>query len=275
MRPPYLPLARLVVWAGLACAALGSVGAASVAEVQQRLAQGDHLTLIDLRLPALYARGHLPGAINVPASVCAERRLPPLGKVIVYGGGLGREDVAAAAATLAAKPGITVETLEGGYSSWESAHAATSATKGVKPETFNYITYAELKRAQAAEMHLVDLRRPQVAVARARSLTADAASAPAPLTDLGVEFPAVRLSRAVPARPLSTPTGAPAMTVLIDNGDDSTAHDAARLLKAGGNHRYAILLGGELTLAREGRSGTQRVGTQVRNPSTAGVAPPR
>jgi rhodanese-related sulfurtransferase len=228
-----------------------------VADLQHRLDSGERVTLIDVRSPTLFTRGHLPGAINIPASVCAQHNLPPLGKVVVYGAGLGPDAVEEAAKALGAKPGITVEILDGGYSSWESMHGMTTTGRGVKPEAFNYMTYAELKRAKLEEVQLVDLRKAQSP--KAQLAAGGPATPAAPLTDLSVEFPGAHISRGIPEKVAIAASGVPNLVVLVDNGD-GTAYATARKLKASGVKRYAILVGGELALARKGQPGLQRMG---------------
>src|SRR4051812_28564886 len=97
-------LAGLGLW--MLCASVAS--GITVAELQAQLNGQGKLTVIDVRGPAAFASSHIPGAINVPASVCEQKNLPPLGKVIVYGTGLGADPAAAAGEALARKPGITV-----------------------------------------------------------------------------------------------------------------------------------------------------------------------
>ena len=252
-------------------AALGAAGWAmtlaaagvTVADLQKQLAGGAKLTVIDVRSPELYSQAHIPGAINIPASLCPLKNLPPLGSVVVYGDGLGREGVNAvedAAAALGKKPGITADVLQGGFASWESGQALTTRANGMKSETFNYITYAELKAARPADMLLVDLRKPQ---AFARQSLAAGANAPSqPLTDLSREFPGMALAKSVPEKSALAKSGAPALVILIDSADGA-AQEAARALKAGGGRRYAILAGGELILARHGQAGLQRAGSRV------------
>ena len=77
------------------------------------------------------------------------------------------------------------------------------------------------------------------------------------MTDLTREFPGRQVRR-----DLGQNVGAAGETrlvVLIDSADGS-AEDAARLLKAKGAHRYAVLLGGELTIVRKGKPGLERAG---------------
>ena len=252
-------------------AALGAAGWAmalsaagiTVADLQKQLAGGAKLTVIDVRGPELYSQAHIPGAINIPASLCPLKNLPPLGSVVVYGDGLGREGVNAvedAAAALGKKPGITADVLEGGFASWESGQALTTRANGMKSETFNYITYAELKAARPADMLLVDLRKPQAAVRQ--SLAAGANAPSQPLTDLSREFPGMALAKSVPEKSALAKSGAPALVILIDSADGA-AQEAARARKGGGGRRYAILAGGELILARHGQAGLQRAGSRV------------
>jgi len=229
--------------------------ALNVAGLQQLLAGGAPLTVIDVRSPSAFAAEHIPGAINIPAPACPLKKLPPLGRVVVCGDGLANDDDAAAAAALAAKPGLQVEILAGGYAAWKGAQGLTTRGSGLKRESFNYITYAQLK-ASKRNLVLVDLRHPPVA------------GAP-PLTDLGTEFPGRKQvrSRAEAAQGIST---SPALLVLIDDGN-GVAEEEARLLKLGGTHNYVILAGGELTLSRHGQAGLER--RAAANPDMAKTAP--
>lgn len=250
-----LPVACLI-WCGTAV----SLPAVTVGDLEKQLAGAQRTTVIDIRAPLLFARSHIVGAINVPASVCARKNLPPLGRVVVCDGGLGKEPTDAAVAALAAKPGITVEVLEGGFAAWESARAQTTQTKGVHRETHNYISYTELKALKADDVVLVDLRS---AIRASAPQTAEAAaSTGAPLTDLAEEFPGRPVSHALFAAPTSqAKAGAasitPPLLVLIDDGD-GVAQAMARTLEANGTKRYVILTGGELALVRQGRAGRQR-----------------
>jgi len=256
-------LLRLVAVVVVALFAASAADGMTVAELQQKLDKGAKLTVIDIRSPTLFARGHIPGAINVPASLCEQKKLPPLGTVIVCDEGLGRDASGTAVQALAAKPGITVQVLEGGFAAWESAQGITSGGRGVQPEAANYITYAQLKAAKPEELVLVDLRKQPP---RTQSLATNGAAAAPPLTDLNKEFPGMRVTQSAigttPA-PAGKSPGPPPLLVLIDNGD-GTAQVMARTLKANGTKRFVILAGGELILARHGQSGLQRSGGGVR-----------
>jgi rhodanese-related sulfurtransferase len=249
-------LTSVAVWAASACAG----GGITVRELQMQLTNSlAKVTVIDVRTPTLFTRAHIPGAINIPASLCPQKTLPPLGNVVVYGEGLGRDNSEIAAAALAAKPGLKVDVLEGGFAAWESATALTTLPGGMQPEALNYITYAEVQAAKPGDTLLVDLRR-QAATAFQTLGQGSARVDQPPLTDLAREFPGLRSTRAPlnSSRPLSlASSAAPPLMVLIDDGDGAAAA-MARTLRAGGVQRYAILMGGEMILARHGQAGLQR-----------------
>src|SRR5579862_6436869 len=97
--------------AGLWIALAGMASAISPDQARQQLAAGQKITLIDVRPTGLFQVSHIPNAINVPASLVAQKQLPPLGRVIVYDGGLGPDTARAAAAALGLKKGISAEVL--------------------------------------------------------------------------------------------------------------------------------------------------------------------
>jgi hypothetical protein len=89
------------------------------------------------------------------------------------------------------------------------------------------------------------------------------APTPEPLTNLRQEFVKVR---GVTRSPFDLPqarqgisgnSASSPLLILIDNGDGS-AQATARLMKANGITRYAILAGGEPVIARKGRTGSGR-----------------
>jgi len=216
--------------------------AVTVSALQKQLAGGAKITVVDIRSPRAFAQEHISGAINIPAALCPLKKLPPLGPVVVYGEGLGKDNIEAAAAALAAKPGIKVEILDGGFAGWKNTQALTTRGPGMRHETFNYISYLRLKGAKPSGIVFYDLRRP------------NRASGPA-LTDLNAEFPGLKhaQSRTEAVQSIATSSS---VIVLVDNGD-GTAEQEARQLKIGGTHNYVILAGGELSLSRHGQAGLQ------------------
>ncbi len=247
--------------AGVLAAVLVAVFASSAsamppAELQQRLARGDKLTIIDVRPAELYEKGHIPGAINIPAAVVSTKRLPALGEVVVYGEGLGRdsEGAATALAEFNRKPGIRALGLDGGYAAWEAAGQVTTAGRGMRREEITFITYDQLKRSQEPVV-LVDLRS-QARFSKEKAV----ARSTEPLTDLRREFP----GRPVIQDPLGAPTkakgeGVEPVMVLIDR-NDGTSEDVARQLRQLGRSRVVVLVGGEEMIVRKGRPGLERVG---------------
>ena len=230
-------------------------------ELMRRIEAGEKLTLIDVRANAVFKEGHIPGAINVPAALARQKQLPPLGFAVVYDAGLGADTATEAAAALNRKPGITAKVLEGGFAAWESAQrSATTKGAGLKAEELPFITYADLNKVQSEDVVLVDLRKEPK---QSRQSANDGAIAPPePLTNLRDEFSKVR---GVTRSPFNLPqsrqgasnSGATPLLVLVDNGDGS-AQATARLMKANGITRFAILAGGEPVIARKGRVGTGR-----------------
>lgn len=260
----FLPV-RWLCGATLVCGA--AAFALSPADVQHLLDAGEKITFVDVRANTLFKKGHVPGALNVPAALVPQKQLPPLGRVVVYDDGLGRDTATAAMNALNKKTGITAEVLDGGFATWESARATTTKAAGMRPEETPFITYADLNQVQSDDVVLVDLRK-EPAQSRQASADAQAATPPEPLTDLRQEFTKVRgITRSPFDLPQSRQAGAggaatPPLLVLIDNGDGA-AQAMARSLKANGVTRYVILVGGEKILARKGRPGLGRAASTI------------
>jgi rhodanese-related sulfurtransferase len=247
------------------------------AELARRMETGEKLTLIDVRANAVFKQGHIPGAINVPAALAPQKQLPPLGAAIVYDAGLGSDAANQAAAAFNQKPGITAQVLEGGFAAWETAQrSATTKGAGLTPEEIPFITYADLTKVQSDDVVLVDLRKEPKQTRQGEN---GAIAPPEPLTNLRQEFANVR---GVTRSPFDVPqsrqgvsngSGSAPLLVLIDNGDGS-AQATARLMKANGITRYAILAGGESVVARKGRPGSGRASSTfvITRPPNANAA---
>jgi rhodanese-related sulfurtransferase len=263
-------LANALSWLSYCSLAYATAAmAVSPAQVQQRTDSGEKLTLIDLRPANVFAQGHIPNAINIPASLVPLKQLPPLGKVVVYDEGLGHDSASAAALALNQKRGITAEVMDGGYASWQTARASTTQVKGMQHEDLQMITYDQLKRTTNDDVVLVDLRTASSPSKSQAQRTAQ------PLTDLQAEFPKAKITRspfenAKAMKLASAGSDKAPLVVLIDSGDGA-AQAMARALKANGVKRYVILAGGEEILSRKGQPGLQRAaGTiSVQKPLTA------
>ncbi len=281
MRPVAGPVARVgvksarhgLIW-GLCCGLCFlavEARAATPTELQQQLNAGVKITFVDVRPTALFKAGHIPNAINIPAALVPSKELPPLGRVIVYDGGLARELAAAAAAELNRKPGITAEVLDGGLAAWEMARSSTTQASGMDAEKLPQVTYQDLKRRNLDDVVLVDLRedRPPAPGLAVRQ------SASSGFTSLSSEFPGARVASSPWKLPESRQGQAggstPPLLVLIDNGDGK-AQQTARALKASGNTRFVILTGGESILERKGAPGLQRAGSTLSVPSLPAAA---
>lgn len=249
------------------CAASGA-WALTPAELQVLVDSGATVTIIDIRTGSLYQMGHVPNAINVPEHVLARKNLPALGHVVVYGRGLGTEDIDLAVQLLNDKPGIQAEALDGGYAAWKTNRGTTTQQAGLQREQLNYITYQDLSGIQADDVVLVDLRKPPEAQSGGLTRQGEAA-APAPLTSLAEKFPGRTVVQspfevsAVASRGsggLSRQSAQPVpVMVLIDSGDGE-AEKTARILRANGISRVVILAGGEEILKRDGAAGLSRMG---------------
>ena len=111
----------------LVLAAAGCAGGEELAPsispeaLQERIASGDAPLLLDVRTPAEFQDGHIPGAINVPHEQVASRaaELASQNGVAVYcmkgpRARLGEQALLAAGAT-------EVLHVEGGFSAWQAA----------------------------------------------------------------------------------------------------------------------------------------------------------
>ncbi len=134
--------------------------AISVDELNQKINSGEVLTVIDARINLLYQKSHIHNAINIPASIIKRKRLPPLGRVIVYGDGIDEQEIEKAIEQLNLKAGITAEALEGGYLAWSASKTVLQRKMGLDITTVKNISYQKLKNMtlQRRSLLLVDLR---------------------------------------------------------------------------------------------------------------------
>lgn len=236
----------------------GIGGAMTPAELRDTLDdQGQRITVIDVRNSKLYLDSHIPGAINVPAAVVSVKRLPPLGRVIVYGDGIRTDLTREALTALNAKKGINAEMLEGGFGTWQALKLQTTRKAGLSRTDLHFLTYREIKKAAVAnpDMVLVDLRT----------------KGDKTLTDLGQEFPlqaVIRLSRDRKGWEIGSCLESSVrqkLFVLIDDGSEESNRVAGKLTTAGVK-RIAILVGGEISLNRKGLSEKKTMVTTKRQP---------
>lgn len=154
---------------------------------------------------------------------------------------------------------------------------------GVAPEKLPGITYDQLVAAGKGDMVLVDLRTsaaPATAAAaaprRERQTTAEAApdiltafaakiGVPVVAADAtanaGKSQVAAANGTAAPARAAAPAASgaAPGKLLVLVADNDAAANQAARQLRAAGQYRFTILIGGTESIRHEGRVGTGRM----------------
>ena len=91
-------------------------------DVQAMRDRGEPVTLVDVREPAEWAAGHLPGATHIPRGEIetgAESQLPRDARIVVYCAAGGRS--ALAADTLQQMGYANVASMRGGIQAWADA----------------------------------------------------------------------------------------------------------------------------------------------------------
>ncbi len=113
----------------------------SVKELRSYLNDAVSPTIIDVRAPEAYDRGHLPGAVNIPREkLTSSLDQVPLGRPIVTYCNMhnpGSSGSELAADTLR-DAGLHARALEGGYPAWEEAGFPIDKTAHLLPERRNY-----------------------------------------------------------------------------------------------------------------------------------------
>ena len=218
--------------------------------MEQLIAGEEKITIVDVRSNALYQQNHIQNAINIPSSIIDRKRLPPLGRVIVYDAGIDIEILEQAVTSLNAKPGIQAEALNGGLASWASKGEVIQRDKGLSSSQVRNLTYQELVKmtARYGSLVLVDLR-----MSRQQESLAE-------------HFPNVRIydpidvtrddisNVAVSSYILQTiPKDNEKVLILIDDGN-GFSEKVSDKLHAAGTRRLAILAGGEQSLRVRGEA---------------------
>lgn len=223
--------------------------AVSAGELRLLLEHREPLTVVDVRGESAYAEAHIPGAINVPLDVLREKRLPPLGRVVVCGDSIDTASLDRAVGLLSAKAGITAEPLTGGFDAWVAGGLPDTRVAGLSDERMRRVKAEDIvAMTGAGDFVVVDLRGAQGSARAGRDLEAD--------------FPK---ARKVVSHRRSSARGAAQgdsfgemvrlgkeggqLLVLVDDGDGES-EALARKLKSAGVPRVAIVAGGELGLSR-------------------------
>ena len=264
-------LFRSLVLAGLLPGATLPVAALTPAELAAKLADHEAVLLVDVRPAHTYAEGHIPGAINIPLVLLPHKPLPASMPVVVYTDGLGQTDDAAALAAASAKKGVKADVLEGGYAAWLAETRLSTQPAGVSAERLPVITYDQLAAGTSEKVVLVDLRgEPAAKAAGARAM----AMANDEVADFAARLGAsvVQAAEVVDNRHGSltaqstgqrqaralTPAKPDSLLVLVGE-DEAEAAALARQLRASGQYRFTVLVGGVEAIRHQGRTGLGRM----------------
>lgn len=281
---------RLTLLAGMLATPMLPLTAMAPAELAERLARNEPVLLVDVRPAHHYAEGHIPGAINIPLALLPHKALPATMPVVVYADGIGQVDDAAALAAANAKNGVKADVLEGGYAAWLAQTRLSTQAAGVSAERLPVITYDQLTAGTAENVVLVDLRSEAGAKtaasagagARAMSVENDdvadfaarfgmsVVKAPDVLagTPAGGAGSAVSVrsagartaggKAALASRGGQSETGPTELLVLVAE-DEAEAAALARQLRASGQYRFTVLIGGVEAIRHQGRTGLGRM----------------
>jgi rhodanese-related sulfurtransferase len=244
----------------------------SAEALKELMESKEKFTLIDVRRNLSFKAAHIPGAINIPATLCKYKTLPPLGRVVLYGDGIDEDPVNEAVVAVNKKLGIRADKLDGGFLRWEALFHMSTRRKGLNQERTRHITYDKLKAVvrNNPDATLVDLRRKTTAPSldtRSRGRSVAGGTGQRAPTDLSQEFPGVQIEDPTTAARSEERREAlkwaneiknrdrdhSRLYVLIDNGD-GLAEEMAELLRRAGITRVIVLAGGEEALLRKGRS---------------------
>ncbi len=239
-----------------------SAQSVSVHELERWLQEDDPPTLIDLRSRLDYSRNHLPGALHMPAQSLEQRALPPLGKVVLYGSGLGRYDETTALAAMLGKPGIEPYLLQGGYAAWADGSRPIAGESGLLPERLPVVTYAEAMTTLPPDSVILDTREP----AQSKAGTVSPQSSvndPVPEWADSLGLPLRRTAGGASGQTGISPVGElerssnQELIVIVDD-DPGRADQAARRLRAQGHTRVVVLVGGVESILFQGQYGKTR-----------------
>lgn len=104
-------------------------------DVHDALAKGADFVLVDVRSPALFARGHVPGAVNIPHGKLVESKLaqwPAQTLFVTYCAGPHCNGAARGALRLA-RLGRPVKIMAGGIAGWQDEGFALAAAQDQAP----------------------------------------------------------------------------------------------------------------------------------------------
>ena len=214
-------------------------------ELQQKIVSGDKLTIIDARSEAMFLVEHINNAINIPASIVAQKKLPPLGQVIVYGDGIDESIIQLVVEQLNSKNGIKAESLDGGFPAWSANRSVNHNQSGLSAAQDFYISFQQLKKLtdEQQDVRLIDLRKSQAK----QSLLSDFNIEPLVVSETADSTKATaEILASVTINNLQ-------LLVLIGDGN-TFAETVATQLQTAGVKRLRVLTGGKNALDTKGKS---------------------
>ncbi len=253
-------LAAILVWHA------GAAAAISPEELRSVLSEpgASAVVVIDIRDPAAFRSGHIPGSVHIGAVGIERRSVPPFGRAAVIWDGIDEEAAEATLRALNAKPGIEAELLDGGFSAWTAGGGSTGGTPGLELAVEPSVTYDQLlKLADEPDLVLVDLRKAEDDTLTDLDLLLPNVHIIAPRTferremkrslhtDEGLDHQGVR-KRGSPNWLRDESFDESSLYALIDGGDGRMSERVARRMAARGLKRVYVLLGGERILQANG-----------------------
>ena len=241
---------RLLLAVAIGLGIQSPANAISPQELDLEISSGQKITIIDIRLNLHYRKNHIQNAINIPASHIDRKRLPSLGRVVVYDEGIDIEALEQAVTLLNAKPGIQAEALDGGFSAWSAHHKVVQLDRGLSARQSRSLTYQQLQKMSGRydELLLVDLRMGQQQESLAEHFPNILVYDPIDTVQKEVANPEVS------SYLLETiPKDNQKVLILIDDGN-GFSEKVSDKLHAARIKRLAILVGGEKALRTRGET---------------------
>lgn len=99
-------------------------------ELDGMIRRGEQITIVDVRLPSDYAKGHIPGAVNLPQGKWHTLAGVPKDRSTVLYCYNQTCRLAAGAAVELASRGVPVIEMEGGFDTWQKYGLKVEAGEG-------------------------------------------------------------------------------------------------------------------------------------------------
>ena len=126
-----------------------------------QLSRESQLTIIDVRSPSDFARGHIQGAQNVPAAALDTAQPPKDGKIVLYCGDNSCSLGAAAADELTKLGYKNISLLDGGFNEWlKRKYPSQTGTQKPKSKPGWLSADEARKKILAGSALVLDLRPP-------------------------------------------------------------------------------------------------------------------